>query len=50
MSEPQARPAAGLLARKGLAAPAGAVSDPALILAAVSDSDSLPGEAHLVGS
>ena len=44
MSEPQASPAAGLLARKGLATPAGAVSDPALILAAVSDSESLPGE------
>lgn len=42
MSEPQAGPAAGLLARKGLAAPAGAVSDPARALAVVPDCDSLP--------
>jgi hypothetical protein len=41
MSEPQAGPATGLLARKGCAAPAGAVSDPALALAAVPDCDAL---------
>jgi len=42
MSEPQAGPATGLLARKGLAAPAGAVSGPALALAVVPDCESLP--------
>lgn len=42
MSEPQAGPTTGLLARKGLAAPAGAVSGPALALAVVPDCESLP--------
>ena len=42
MSDPQAGPAASLLARKGLAAPAGAVSDPSPALVAMPECESLP--------